>query len=183
MKAAFSIWNHRIAPVFDVSDRIVLVECNSGKIIHQEEKILPNDLPVQVALRLAETKTQMLICGAISRGMHTIINSYGISVIPFVSGDLGEVIDAWLSGRTDWSNFAMPGCKGYGRRRSGGRGSGFGHTRPIGRGNGRGSENTSVNKAYCICPQCGFRQPHQRGNPCMNNPCPDCGTKMRRENL
>jgi len=33
----------------------------------------------------------------------------------------------------------------------------------------------------CICPQCGHHQPHERGIPCTQVKCPQCGTAMIRE--
>lgn len=118
MKAAFSIWENRIAPVFDASNRIRLVEAASGKIVRSENDMLPDDLPVQKALRLAELKTDVLVCGAISRAMHDLIVSYGIRVLPFIAGTLDEIVHAWISDRSDWSCFSMPGCMRGGRRRS-----------------------------------------------------------------
>lgn len=111
MRAVFSTWNNRIAPVFDASTNIVLVTVESGRIISKEKKKLPNALPVQTALRLTETKAKVLVCGAISRSMHETICSYGISVIPFVAGNLDDVIEAWRSRLTNWSGFTMPGCR------------------------------------------------------------------------
>jgi predicted Fe-Mo cluster-binding NifX family protein len=32
----------------------------------------------------------------------------------------------------------------------------------------------------CQCPQCGHREPHERGVPCIQKPCPECGTVMIR---
>lgn len=172
MKAVFSTWDNRIAPVFDASNRIHLVEVESGKIVRSEQAILPDDLPVQKALRLAELKADVLVCGAISRDMHDLIVSYGIQVIPFIAGALDEVVPALVSGRSDWTGFSMPGCMGGGRRRSrglGGRGMGTG-------GGGR----MAVETDECICPQCGQRRQHQRGTPCFQNRCPECGTPMIR---
>lgn len=56
-----------------------------------------------------------------------------------------------------------------GGRRSAGRGRGQG--RSVGR---RGAGGTAI----CECPKCGHTEPHQRGNPCSNKKCPECGTMM-----
>lgn len=32
----------------------------------------------------------------------------------------------------------------------------------------------------CICPKCEARTPHQRGVPCQDERCPECGAKMLR---
>ncbi|MBD3370210.1 hypothetical protein GF402_07605 [Candidatus Fermentibacteria bacterium] len=32
----------------------------------------------------------------------------------------------------------------------------------------------------CVCPKCGATVPHQRGVPCYQKTCPNCGTTMTR---
>jgi len=34
---------------------------------------------------------------------------------------------------------------------------------------------------FCFCPQCGRREPHERGVPCVMQQCPQCGVAMNRE--
>ncbi|RPI00459.1 MAG: hypothetical protein EHM72_09165, partial [Calditrichaeota bacterium] len=98
MKTAFAFWDNRIAPVFDIARRICVVEIESGKIIAETEHALADGLPALKALRLAELGVGALVCGAISKPLHAMAAAYGIEVIPFIAGDLREVIQAWLSG-------------------------------------------------------------------------------------
>lgn len=56
-------------------------------------------------------------------------------------------------------------------RRSGG---GFGRSGQRGLGGGLGPGGN------CICPNCGHREPHQRGAPCYTKKCPKCETPMIR---
>jgi len=32
----------------------------------------------------------------------------------------------------------------------------------------------------CLCPNCGYKIPHERGKPCQQETCPECGSKMIR---
>jgi predicted Fe-Mo cluster-binding NifX family protein len=117
MKTAFAHWDNRIAPVFDTARHIHIVETESGQIVSRKQTTLSEDLPVQKTLRLVELGISTLVCGAISKPMHGLVAAYGIQVVPFVAGDLSEVIRAWLSGNLERDAFAMPGCSGRGRRR------------------------------------------------------------------
>jgi predicted Fe-Mo cluster-binding NifX family protein len=111
-KAAFASWNDRIAPVFDVAQWIHLVETECGQIIRQIRANVAGEAPGQKAWRLAELEVDILVCGAISRPMQAMITAYGIEVIPFIAGDLQEVIEAWLCGKLAGSDkYSMPGCR------------------------------------------------------------------------
>jgi len=110
-KAAFAYWDNRIAPVFDNARQLYLVESDgSGQITAEAQETMPDEQPVQKAIRLAELAVDTLICGAISRSLHEIVCTYGIQVVPFVAGELHEVIQAWRRDNLHAEDFAMPGC-------------------------------------------------------------------------
>jgi len=160
-KAAFPCWSSRIAPVFDTARDLLVVEAESGRVLSSSEEPLPSGPMGRKAARLADLGVDTLVCGAISRSMREVVDSFGIRVVSFVSGERDEVIKAWLGGGLDQPAFAMPGCGGRRRARVRGR---FG-------GGDLGS---------CLCPVCGHVVPHERGVPCVQRPCPKCGTAMTR---
>ena len=198
MKAAFSVWDNRIAPVFDVARHILLVEAKSGNILSEREETLAETKSVWKASFLAELGIDILICGAISRPLQEMLAAYGIRVIPFVAGDLREVIGAWISGRGDIRLFAMPGCCGkrtwgsksreankedfaMGRRNRGGMGPAAGKGRGCQRVGTMGGAFIAGVGGNCGCPNCGHKEPHEMGIPCLQKQCPKCGVMMVRE--
>jgi predicted Fe-Mo cluster-binding NifX family protein len=214
-KAAFATWSNRIAPVFDVSRSIQVVETEAGEIVRQTQISLMNDGLNLRASHLAKLGVTTLVCGAISRPLQVMLTAYGIEVIPFVTGNLQEVIQAWLCDKLAGSSaYAMPGCRSTGVGRFGsaqganrrkskmdddkqgkrGRGQGLGAGGQGGKGQGgrrqgQGRNNrmasadpgTATAQDNCVCPQCGHTQAHERGIPCMQKNCAQCGAVMTRQ--
>ena len=112
VKAAFAEWDHRIAPVFDVARRISVIEAEAGQIQNRAQADLTGAFPAQRVLKLVELGIETLVCGAISRPLYLMVGARGIRVIPFVSGDLENVIQAWLENRLAETAYSMPGCRG-----------------------------------------------------------------------
>ncbi len=204
MKTAFAYWENRIAPVFDIARQIRIVETESGRIVAETEEFFANDLPAKKVFRIVELGISTLVCGAISRPLHTMVMASGIRVISFVAGDLRKVIKAWLDGNLESGKYAMPGCcrryaispemRGInkevhlmnGRKRGGmGQGAGQGQGQGQGKGGqGRGRSGGPIAGGAggtCVCPKCGNREPHERGVPCLQKQCTKCGTAMTRE--
>ena len=71
-------------------------------------------------------------------------------------------------------NLDGTGPQGQGPRTGRGAGQGAGRGRQPG-GFGLGPSGN------CVCPKCGKKVSHQRGVPCYEHKCPDCGTQMTRE--
>jgi len=123
MKMAITSWNGRIAPVFDVSRQVVVMEARGGRIINRQEHDLESSEPSAKVIRLTELGIDTLICGAVSRPLADMIVARGIKLVPFVAGETDQVAEAYLTGNLLNTAFAMPGCCLHRRRfrRAGGR--------------------------------------------------------------
>lgn len=121
MKTAFPHWQNRIAPVFDTARQILVVESQSGMITGENQVELPDNDAAGKVLRLVELQISSLVCGALSRPLFQMITAYGIEVIPFLAGDLEEIVRLSVAGELKHEVYAMPGC----RMRRGRRSSGF----------------------------------------------------------
>jgi predicted Fe-Mo cluster-binding NifX family protein len=204
MKVAFAHWDQRIAPVFDTARQVRVVEAASGEIIRETEEPLVGDPGAHAALRLAQLGVDALVCGAVSKTLHNLVASYGIQVIPFVAGNLREVIGAWLDGTLGSDTYVMPGCFGRGRGHRGSHAGarrekdimdGLGRAGISGQGGGRGQNHggkgqgrgrmgdplAAASGGSCVCPKCGHRESHKRGPRCEKKECPECGSWMTRE--
>ena len=209
MKVALTVWNGRISPVFDVSRKILVLDIRNGVVTDRREEPIEGIDPAQKAGKLAEWQVRELICGAVSRPLAGLFAAYGIRTIPFIAGDAEEVIEAYLARKLPNRSMAMPGCCGGGRRRypgksdkdkdkeanymfgkgRGGMGQGGGRGLGGGRGKGKGGQGggrmggplAAGPSGFCICPQCGQKEPHERAVPCLARKCPKCGATMTRE--
>ena len=146
MKMALTVWENRISPVFDAAQMLLVVEIENTKIINKHYEPFYPELPTRLAVRLAEMNVAVLICGAISEMPANILEANGIKLIPFITGDAREVIDAYVKDVPSMPAFLMPGCSHKRHRHAGKRkkhGARFAHGREVTympRGDGTGPQ-------------------------------------------
>jgi predicted Fe-Mo cluster-binding NifX family protein len=117
MKAAFSVWNQRISPVFDASRSFLVLDIEDGEVrARQEEEFEDRQDPALKLARLAEMKVWTLVCGAISRPLADLAAASGIETFAFIAGEVEQVIDEFLAGGLPNPAMVMPGCRGRGGR-------------------------------------------------------------------
>ncbi len=142
MKTAISIYEQRVAPVFDTAEKICFWNgpAISGAV---QETRLPGGRSLSEKVQwLVDHGVDTLVCGAVSMPLQQALSAAGITVVPFVCGGLREVLDALAAGTIGGHAFNMPGCCGRRRRCSGG-GEGRG-----GRCHGQRADSTKESNAF-----------------------------------
>ena len=136
MKIAIPEFNGRVSPVLDFSRRLLVVEIKpDGRSEKSPLDWSETPLPER-ARRLKNLRIDALLCGGVSCELASEIAREGIRVFPWISGDIPEVINAFLADRLPDPGMTMPGCprgrgprdrwpRGWGACRGRGRGPGW----------------------------------------------------------
>jgi len=124
MKVAIPIYGNYISNVFDFAHRLLLVDIENGKEANRSEVALENLSLPQRANKLKTLDVDVLVCGAVSQLLANMVTQSGIEILPYVTGNIENVLGAYVAGQLTKPEFCMPGCwsgarKGFGRRRRG----------------------------------------------------------------
>lgn len=119
MRVAVPIWDARISPVFDTASSLRLYLNGEDPTVTGVDVALPSDSVEKV--RIIAQAADIVICGAVSGRMERELVARGVTLHPWVMGEVDDVMDMWRCGRIGECEQTMPGC---GRRRQGRRGCG-----------------------------------------------------------
>lgn len=161
MKIAIPYWHGRISPVFDVAGNVSLVEITDGCEKNRRDISLEAETLGSRIDTLVNAGAEVLVCGAISKPLEMGLTARGVKVIPQTCGDVELVLAAYIKCGLNPNAFLMPGCCGRGNRFR-----------------NRGQQSGS--RGNCVCPGCGHASSHVPSQPCNQQTCPTCGTKMIR---
>lgn len=207
---AIPVFNSRVAPVLNWCSRVRLFPDDPtyqgpGQELHLAQMEAADRLAY-----LQGQGVTTLICGAMSADLHRCAMKLGLQVILGVAGDIADILEAYRQNQLDRPEFWLPGCRGprryprslekrkcrnqsedqggktampgSGRGAGGGQGgkSGGGCRRVQGGVGASGPGQGGNVEDFCLCPACGAQTAHQRGIPCIQVTCAQCGKPMVR---
>jgi predicted Fe-Mo cluster-binding NifX family protein len=106
-----TIWGHRVSPVFDSARNLLVIKLVNGSIAGLSNLEFDPDRPGQFVQLLRAQNIEVVICGAVSEGPAAVLEASGIELIPFIAGDVRQVVESFIRGTPEWSEFIMPGCE------------------------------------------------------------------------
>jgi predicted Fe-Mo cluster-binding NifX family protein len=109
VRVALTIWENRVSPVADSARQLLLVDIGNISILERRYERFQQESLFYRAKRLSDLDTRVFICGAISDFFRSLIEGYGIRIIPFVRGKTDEVLQAYLAQSLSEPRFMMVG--------------------------------------------------------------------------
>lgn len=111
MRVAIPIWAGRVSPVFDVARELLVTDFDHDVELRRETRAIDSIGIAQRVESLGALGVQVLICGAISQPLETMVTASGVRVLPHICGDVEEVLRAFRTGRLGEDRLLhMPGC-------------------------------------------------------------------------
>jgi hypothetical protein len=109
MKVVLTVWENRISPVADSASQLLVVDVKNRTVRGRHTEYLNMESVFYRARRLSDLDANLFICGAISDFFASLLEGYGIRLIPFICGEAGEVLDAYLEDSLPCPRFMMKG--------------------------------------------------------------------------
>lgn len=125
MRLAISYWQNCIAPVFDVSENLLLIDIVNNQVTKSVSAGLDSVLPFMRAKKLSDLEVDVLICGAISQTLTMAVSGQDIKIISYVFGHWEDILQRYINGQlSDGNDDAFPVFKkGQQRKRRRNRGN------------------------------------------------------------
>jgi len=116
MVVGMPIAEGRIAPLFDVARRLLVIGYQRTQEIRRSEVYLGRTAVLGRLRILSGNKVEVLICEAVSAALETLVMAKGIKIVHHICGPVDAVLEAYVTGRLTEDTFVMPGCGGRRRR-------------------------------------------------------------------
>jgi predicted Fe-Mo cluster-binding NifX family protein len=96
MKVAITYWGTRIAPLFDTARKIMILDIEDNDIKDCNEVDMDGVSSFARVGYLHELGVEVLFCGGISEHFFHQLLAAKIKVIPWISGEVADVIEKYL---------------------------------------------------------------------------------------
>ncbi len=109
MRIALPIWKNRISPVFDTARQLVLIDVEGRREMSRQLSPIDTFSPMRRVEAVRQLDIDLLVCGAITSHLLQGLQQQGVQVIPYVCGNVDDIVHGILWGDSITTRFAMAG--------------------------------------------------------------------------
>ncbi len=110
-RVAIPIFRKKISPVFDSCTRVFLVDIEEDREIDRKEIYLDALALTERVSILLKSGVETVICGGISDLMASMLMGVKIDLICDITGEIDQVLNAYLARGLDQTQFHIPGFR------------------------------------------------------------------------
>lgn len=121
MRVAVPFWHERVSPVLDTAGNFLVVDIRNGSVADALRVNLADSSFSDRIEYLKRSGCSTLLCGAVSENCLRIVAAKGLTVVPWLRGNVEQIINAFVADGLGGIEFTMPGCGRHGRQRRRGR--------------------------------------------------------------
>ena len=114
---AIPVWDNQVSTTFDFARKLLVVEADGGREVSRKEATLGDEPAGSKARGIRGEGVQVVLCGAVSQPLAQAVSQAGIQIIPYVTGQVDDVLAAYLCGRLTEPRFLQAGCRPGARKR------------------------------------------------------------------
>ena len=107
---AVTVWGQRVSPVFDAARTLLVAEIDHGTLTTTALLAFDPAHPGELVRLLRARGVQVIICGAVSAEPAALLEAAGFDLVPFVTGPVPRVLEAFARGQAFDRELCMPGC-------------------------------------------------------------------------
>lgn len=128
-KIAIALFGTRISPRFDCAPTLLVVHVSAAGAGQRQEFATEGWTPMERIQKICRLGVHVLICGGIDQRSFRQIQSHGIKVFSWITGEFEDGLSCYLQGKLAPRNMMGPGgsCRGqwrFGRWRQDGKNRG-----------------------------------------------------------
>lgn len=111
MKIAIPIKDNELSVVIDFSLILHIVVIKEKEIVIRKNIQFNknDDLNMKINV-IKNNEIDLVICGSISNAFYRLFEMNNIKIIPYICGNLDDVINAYIDDRLNCNKFLMSGC-------------------------------------------------------------------------
>ncbi len=109
MNIGVTAWEDRVSPVFDSAKILLIARVEGEQIVRRSYQPVDMRFVEKAVMTMHENDVKTIICGAVSEESITILESNGIRLFPFITGEIETILERFIRGE-EIEHFVMPGC-------------------------------------------------------------------------
>ena len=114
---AIPVWDDQVSTTFDFARKLLIVAAAGEREVSRKEAVLGDEPVDRKARKIRDLGVQVVLCGAVSQPLARAVLQAGIRIVPYISGQVDDVLGAYLCGRLSEPRFIQPGCRPGARKR------------------------------------------------------------------